>query len=192
MTALKSAKLAACALALLMLPAQAPQHRGGTQGSAPTRGSTPNAAPSRGSVAAPSRPGGVSRPAPEIFRGGPRGAMNWGDFHHDAAPNRLAPHRYSGTNLPRPNLWQGNPRRFDLRNWQGGGWRHESHGGRFGWWWVVGPDWYFFDYPVYPYPDLYTPFGAPIGWWYWCDPYQEYYPFVTYCPVPWESVMPRD
>ena len=61
-----------------------------------------------------------------------------------------------------------------------------------GWWWVIGPNWYFFDAPVYPYPDLYTPLGEPIGWWYWCDPYQDYYPYVTYCPVPWESVMPQN
>ena len=69
---------------------------------------------------------------------------------------------------------------------------HGAHGGRDGWWWVIGPDWYYFDQPVYPYPDLYTPLNEPIGWWYWCDPYQEYYPYVTYCPVPWESVMPKE
>ena len=67
-----------------------------------------------------------------------------------------------------------------------------NHGGQLGWWWVVGPDWYFYNEPVYPYPDLYTPYNQPIGWWYWCDPYAEYYPYVTYCPVPWESVMPQN
>ena len=46
--------------------------------------------------------------------------------------------------------------------------------------------------PIYPYPDLYTPLGEPFGWWYWCDTYSEYYPYVTYCPVAWENVMPND
>lgn len=146
-----------------------------------------------------SRPMGVGAPhggggfhAPTVFRGGPRGPMGWESFHHDTAPARVSPHRLSGTNLPRANAWHGNVRDFDLATWQGGRWQNVVHGGRLGWWWVVGPDWYFFGAPVYPYPDLYTPFGEPIGWWYWCDPYSEYYPYVTWCPVPWESVMPMD
>ena len=31
------------------------------------------------------------------------------------------------------------------------------HGGRGGWWWVVGDAWYYYPQPVYPYPDPYTP-----------------------------------
>lgn len=139
---------------------------------------------------APANRGGLH--APEVFRGGPRSPMAWGEFHHDTAPTRIAPHRMLGTNLPRANSWRGDAHKYDLRSWQSGGWRHETHNGRFGWWWNVGPDWYFFDQPVYPYPDLYTPLGMPIGWWYWCDAYQDYYPYVTYCPVPWESVLPRE
>jgi hypothetical protein len=111
--------------------------------------------------------------------------------HHDTAPAKVTPHRLGGTNLPRPNSWHGNARDFTLSNWQGGQWQHISHNGRLGWWWVVGLDWYLFDTPIYPYPDLYTPLNEPFGWWYWCDAYQEYYSYVTYCPVPWESVMPR-
>jgi hypothetical protein len=130
--------------------------------------------------------------APEIFRGGPRPPMGWNDFHHDTAPAKVAPHRYGSTNLPRPNSWHGNVHDFDLANWQHGGWQHVRHNGRLGWWWVVGTDWNFFADPVYPYPDLYTPANMPFGWWYWCDSYQEYYPYVTYCPLPWESVMPMD
>ena len=122
----------------------------------------------------------------------PRGNAGWGAFHHDTAPARIAPHRFGSTNLPRPNGWRGDVHRFDVPNWQRGAWQHVVHGGRLGWWWVVGPDWYFFNAPVYPYPDIYTPYDRPFGWWYWCDPYQEYYPYVTTCPVPWESVMPRD
>src|SRR5262245_26089844 len=36
--------------------------------------------------------------------------------------------------------------------WIGGGWRHDWYGGRYGWWWVTGPDWYYYPAPVYPYP----------------------------------------
>jgi hypothetical protein len=25
--------------------------------------------------------------------------------------------------------------------------------------------------------------------WYWCDPYQGYYPAVPQCPVPWQQVV---
>ena len=137
------------------------------------------------------RNGGNFR-APAIFKGGPRGPMQWGEFHHDTAPSRVFPHRFGLTNLPRPNGWRGDIHDFDLARWRGGRWLQGEHGGRTGWWWIVGPDWYYFDAPVYPYPDLYTPMSEPIGWWYWCDPYQEYYPYVTYCPVPWESVMPQE
>lgn len=135
---------------------------------------------------------GDTHQTPQTFHGGARGPAQWNQFHHDTAPARILPHRFGATNFPHPNRWAGDIRRFDLPLWRGGHWLHANHAGRFGWWWVVGANWYFFNRPVYPYPDLYTPFGAPFGWWYWCDPYQEYYPFVTYCPAPWESVLPRD
>ena len=120
------------------------------------------------------------------------GPVGWNAFHHDTSPARVSPHRYGATNFPRPNSWHGNVHAFDLDRWHGGQWQHISHNGRLGWWWTVGPDWYFFDAPVYPYPDLYTPYNQPFGWWYWCDSSQEYYPYVTSCAVPWESVMPRE
>jgi hypothetical protein len=28
------------------------------------------------------------------------------------------------------------------------------------------------------------------GYWYWCDAYQQYYPYVTDCPSGWRPVMP--
>jgi hypothetical protein len=37
-----------------------------------------------------------------------------------------------------------------------------------------------------------VPPGEIYGWWYWCAEYQEYYPYVTYCPGGWERVLPRD
>lgn len=186
MATARSFLIAFAASCLLVVPASA-QNRGGSpggHGGGMTRGMGGSMHGSSG--------GNVQSRGRSLFIGGPRGPMGWHDFHHDTAPAKIAPHRYGNTNLPRPNSWHGNVHDFDLGNWQGGGWRHENHGGRFGWWWVVGPDWYFFDEPVYPYPDLYTPLGEPIGWWYWCDAYNEYYPYVTYCPVEWEAVMPVD
>jgi hypothetical protein len=56
--------------------------------------------------------------------------------------------------------WHGDIRHFEYRDadrWHGGGWRHGNHGGRLGWWWVVGGLWYFYPQPVYPYPDPYRP-----------------------------------
>lgn len=173
--------LSLSALALLALPAAAQHDRGGNRPGGPQTGGGFHPGPTTGQPR-----------NPQIYRGGPRGTTGWGDFHHDNAPARITPHRYGGTFLPRPNNWRGNFGNFNPRNWQSGRWRHDYHGGRLGWWWVVGPSWYYFDRPVYPYPDLYTPYGASLGWWYWCDPLQQYYPYVTWCPVPWESVMPRD
>jgi len=176
--------LSMSAIALLALPAMAQHDRPGGN-HAPTRAQGPQ---QPGRAAQPGRPANQ----PQIFRGGQRGTVGWGDFHHDTNPARITPHRYGQTFLPRPYNWRGNTRDFQPRVWQGGGWRHAMHDGRLGWWWVVGPNWYSFAEPVYPYPDLYTPLGLPLGWWYWCDPLQQYYPYVTVCPVPWESVMPRE
>lgn len=56
--------------------------------------------------------------------------------------------------------WRGDIRSFerhDAHRWRSGAWRHGSHAGRFGWWWVAGGVWYFYPQPVYPYPDTYRP-----------------------------------
>jgi hypothetical protein len=81
----------------------------------------------------------------------------------------------------------------DFDRWRGGHWYHGWHGGRVGWWWLVGADWYFYPSPVYPYPNPYVPPyaapGAPA--WYYCPPAQTYYPYVASCPVPWQVVPAR-
>jgi hypothetical protein len=74
--------------------------------------------------------------------------------------------------------------------WEGGRWRHESHNGRFGWWWDVGGVWYFYPRPVegppayvsdvevvddYAGPDD-GPDGPPLG--------SGYPPPVAYAPPP--------
>jgi hypothetical protein len=84
-------------------------------------------------------------------------------------------------------------RRFhdhDFDVWRGGHWIHGRHDGRRGWWWIVGPSWYFYPAPIYPYPDPLVPaYAAPgASAWYFCPPAQAYYPYVPTCPVPWQAV----
>lgn len=94
-------------------------------------------------------------------------------------------------------------RRFDRHDfavWRGGYWHHGRHGGRLGWWWVVGGVWYFYPAPVYPYPDPYVPPvvvnpSAPIliepppaQKWYFCTSANAYYPYVSSCPEGWKEV----
>lgn len=118
-------------------------------------------------------------------------------------------------------VWKGDIRYFenhDLHQWRSGAWRHGSHGGRVGWWWVIGGMWYFYPQPVYPYPDPYRPplvvvepapppvvvqvappvqvvpqAPAPAAqpaaqFWYYCEAAGGYYPYVSACPSGWKTV----
>ncbi len=87
--------------------------------------------------------------------------------------------------------FRGDIRRFDHGYWRSGHWWHGERGGRLGWWWVLGPSWYWYAQPVYPYPEPYLPPGAVPGFWYWCDAYRQYYPYVGACPSGWRAVPPR-
>lgn len=40
----------------------------------------------------------------------------------------------------------------DDRRWRQGRWMQTRYNGRYGWWWVVGNDWRYYNAPVYPYP----------------------------------------
>ena len=98
--------------------------------------------------------------------------------------------------------------------WRGGNWVHGWHGSRFGWWWTVGPSWYWYSAPVYPYPAYYDygygPYDdglyddgptqrgyypppraqrgpAPQQFWYYCDNPRGYYPYVADC-ADWRQV----
>jgi len=96
----------------------------------------------------------------------------------------------------------GDMRRFhdrDERAWRGGHWFHGDYGGRFGWWWIIGGNWYFYPQPVYPYPDPYVPpvvmpaqpvpLPAPARtYWYYCPNPSGYYPYVAACPTNWMLV----
>jgi hypothetical protein len=82
----------------------------------------------------------------------------------------------------------------EIGRWRGGGWQHSWHNGRFGWWWVVGPTWYSYPAPIYPYPSPYVPpaIPAPAGpMWYWCAAPAGYYPYVATCGGPWQPVQPH-
>lgn len=104
-----------------------------------------------------------------------------------------------GAGHPRAPGWQGDIHRFrdhDLQRWHGGRWYHGVHEGRRGWWWIVGPSWYFYLAPVYPYPDPYRPApvpgipppGAAPQYWFYCADPPGYYPYVAWCRVNWRPV----
>lgn len=88
----------------------------------------------------------------------------------------------------------------DYGAWRHGYWNHGWRGDRFGWWWTVGPDYYYYAEPVYPYPDPYVPPAVivqappqptgvpPAQSWYYCDSPKGYYPYVSSCSVEWRQV----
>jgi hypothetical protein len=85
--------------------------------------------------------------------------------------------------------------RYTFETWHGGRWFHGDHGGRAGWWWVVGGLWYFYPAPVYPYPAApETVYVGPVApapaaqYYYWCGRPAGYYPYVSGCHVPWQPV----
>jgi hypothetical protein len=82
---------------------------------------------------------------------------------------------------------------FDV--WRTGRWFEGRHGGRAGWWWVLGDAWYYYPQPVYPYPDPYLPPvvvapppGPPRQIYYYCPRPRGYFPYVQACTVPWRAV----
>jgi hypothetical protein len=92
--------------------------------------------------------------------------------------------------------WGGDIHAFhdhDLAYWHQGHWFHGPHGGRNGWWWILGGAWYFYPAPVYPYPDPYIPpVMAPpppaMAYWYYCRNPRGYYPYVPACYGRWREV----
>jgi hypothetical protein len=44
--------------------------------------------------------------------------------------------------------------------------------------------------PYYAAPGYgYAPAPAVPTTWYWCDPYQQYYPYVPNCPTAWRQIV---
>lgn len=101
--------------------------------------------------------------------------------------------------------------RFEWNSWRGGRWYHSWHNGIYGWWWVIGDDWFDYPAPVYPYPypvyyyddPVYDEGPAPYDYnagpppesappveqsWYYCDNPRGYYPYVRSCPGGWRAV----
>jgi hypothetical protein len=67
------------------------------------------------------------------------------------------------------------------------------HDGRQGWWWILDGVWYFYPRPTRPFPDPFVPpmvQPPPAGmtYWYYCKPYEQYYPYVATCPGSWRAV----
>ena len=119
------------------------------------------------------------------------------------APGRHEPdaHPPRGARPPGPG-WRGDIRHFgdhDWHLWRGGHWHQGAHGGHRGWWWVVGPTWYFYPTPIYPWPNPYEPAPSmpvpvsvppppPVQFWYFCDASQRFYPYVATCPGGWRQM----
>jgi hypothetical protein len=108
--------------------------------------------------------------------------------------------------------------RKQLARWRGGRWNNTCYGGRCGWWWFAGGQWYFYDSPIYPYPlevsaitylesegaaaavaeptmPVVQPAPAPAfsaqslpQVWYFCAAANAYYPYVSSCPSGWQIV----
>jgi hypothetical protein len=112
--------------------------------------------------------------------------------------------------------WRGDIHAFrdrDINYWHTGHWFHGHHSGRLGWWWVLGPNFYFYPAPVYPFPDPFIPsivapaptviapppvvavpppaIVAPspaVSYWYFCHNPRGYYPYVPACYGRWHAV----
>jgi hypothetical protein len=126
------------AISLVALSAQA-QDAGNVR-----QGGQPSGAPPQNGHAAPPQPG----------RGGPA-QPNVGAVHPQGAPHaRVNPGaggppqaRYVARGPVPTRDFGGHPYRGHLA-WEGGRWRHETHNGRYGWWWDVGGVWYFYPQPI--------------------------------------------
>jgi len=131
----------------------------------------------------PSPNGGIPNPnaAPRRMNGvqppNPNAAHQNGMPNPSGMPNPNAAHAPIG--MPNPHADQARPigmpnpnaKRFEFREhdvhrfsysqrdiWRKGRWNNTCFGGRCGWWWFAGGQWYFYDRPVYPYPMIVSSF----------------------------------
>jgi hypothetical protein len=69
--------------------------------------------------------------------------------------------------------------------WPQGDWFHGAYSGRAGWWWIVGPSWYYYPAPVYPYPPETKSLSKSQAFSYYCKKSKSYYPVVNTCAEGW-------
>lgn len=135
----------------------------------------------------------------------------WAEGRHEGRGEmRGERHEMRGMERHEMHGWGGERdiRHFDnhhLSIWRGGAWHHGTHEGRLGWWWVTAGIWYFYPFPIYPYPDPYLPpvvvvqplpapesvtppMQPPAQSWYYCETSRSYYPYVSSCPEGWKTV----
>jgi len=104
--------------------------------------------------------------------------------------------------------WRGHHHGF-VSGWSRGYWFHGTYMNHIGWWWIVGPTWYYYPEPVYPYPSeseapVYfvevqgtpppvapppptnvPPTSKQQAMSYYCEKSKNYYPLVSTCDGPW-------
>ncbi len=129
-------------------------------------------------VAALAIAGAVAGPALAQQHGGPHGGPAGGGGHFAHSDGTWAAHP----------AWVGHG---EFNHWRQGHWWHGTYEGRTGYWWIVGADWYWYPAMVAPIPEPTLPPGMAPGYWYYCDAYRQYYPYVGACPSGWRAVLPQ-
>ncbi|MHC1481207.1 hypothetical protein ACYJW8_13225 [Frateuria aurantia] len=183
----------------------------GGQGEHGGQGQRGGPAPHGGQGGQGGRPGGFApgqgqfgngRPGGQAFAPQGREGQNFGGRPGNFGPGR-GPGGFGGGPGGGIHHFQGRDFRHfspaDQAMWRGGGWHHEFRNGRWGWWWLVGGMWYWYDQPVYPYPMAISSvmyadggmvggaYGPPQQVRYYC-PNIGYYPEIPNCPVPFQQV----
>ena len=120
--------------------------------------------------------------------GGHGGGGGGGGGHAGGMPGGGGHFAHPGGGWIGHPAWQGGGR---FSHWRGGHWWRGNYGGRYGAWWIVGPDWYWYPSEAAPVPDPYTAADMAPGYWYYCDAYRQYYPYVGACPSGWRPVPPQ-
>ncbi len=120
----------------------------------------PKKPPVQGQPNHPGAPGQPPHPGPggaAQFHGAPGGAGPAAQFHgpgggpggggqfHGAHALGERGYSFRGPGGGRRDIVTFNERERGI--WIGGGWRHENHFGRFGYWWIVNGTWYYYDRP---------------------------------------------
>jgi hypothetical protein len=126
-----------------------------------------------------------------------------------AAPTDMSPgHLTLGSSRPAYNFRGLNVHSLDADHrtvWSQGRWHHGYYGGLYGWWWLVAGYWYWYQEPIFPYPDYVSdeiepdtddqvppdanpPDGLEGDVYYYCGDPNGYYPYVATCNAPWETV----